>query len=99
MRIEKIRQREKLTMKISGRLQTSTAPAFRKEIESELESTMELCIDMKNLEYVSSAGLRELLAATKKMDAKGGSMKVCHVNQEIMDVFQMTGFDGILHIR
>lgn len=99
MRIEREKQEEKLTLKLGGRLDTSTAPILQETVEKELEDVTELGLDMEKLEYVSSAGLRVLLAATKKMREKGGTMTVYHVNEEIMDVFEITGFNEILNIR
>lgn len=99
MQIEKERQKEKLTLKLIGRLETSTAPELQKVVEQDLEGITELKMDMKKLEYVSSAGLRVLLAATKKMTAKGGTMTVHCVNEEVMEVFEITGFEEILDIR
>lgn len=99
MQIEQDRQEEKLALKLSGRLDTSTAPMLQETVEKELDDVTELGVDMEKLEYVSSAGLRVLLAATKKMKAKGGTMTVHHVNEEIMEVFEITGFNEILDIR
>lgn len=99
MQIEQDRQEEMLTLKLSGRLDTSTAPMLQETVEKELDDVTELGVDMEKLEYVSSAGLRVLLAATKKMKAKDGTMTVHHVNEEIMEVFEITGFNEILDIR
>lgn len=99
MQIEQEKQDEKLTLKLSGRLDTSTAPMLQETVEKEQEGVTVLILDMEKLEYVSSAGLRVLLAATKNMKAKGGTMTVCHVNEEVMDVFEITGFKEILNIE
>ena len=99
MLIEKEKQEKKLILKLSGRLETATAPMLQEMIEKEQEDVTELKLDMENLEYVSSAGLRVLLAATKKMNAKGGSMVVYHVNEAVMEVFEITGFNEILNIQ
>lgn len=99
MQIEQEKQDEKLTLKLSGRLDTSTAPMLQETVEKEQEGVTVLNLDMEKLEYVSSAGLRVLLAATKNMKAKGGTMTVCHVNEEVMDVFEITGFKEILNIE
>lgn len=99
MQIEREKQEEKLTLKLSGRLETSTAPIMQEIVEKELEDVTELRIDMENLEYVSSAGLRVLLSATKKMNTKGKSMVVYHASEDVMEVFEITGFNEILNIQ
>lgn len=99
MQIEREKQEEKLTLKLSGRLDTSTAPMLQETVEREQEGVTELNLDMEKLEYVSSAGLRVLLSSAKKMTAKGGTMNLVHVNEDVMDVFEITGFNEILNIR
>lgn len=99
MQIEQERQEEKLILKLIGRLETSTAPKLQQVVEGELEGINELMLDLDKLEYVSSAGLRVLLTASKKMKAKDGVMTVHHVNEEVMEVFEITGFKEILDIR
>lgn len=99
MQIEKEKQEKMLILKLSGRLETSTAPKLQEVVEKELEEVTELRLDMKKLEYVSSAGLRVLLAASKKMKAKNAVMTVYNVNEEVMEVFKITGFNEILSIQ
>ncbi|MCD7836898.1 MAG: STAS domain-containing protein [Lachnospiraceae bacterium] len=99
MQIVQERQERAITLKLHGRLETRTAPELQEVVENELEDVMELGLDLEDLEYVSSAGLRVLLAASKRMKAKGGAMTVYHVNDEVMEVFKITGFDEILDIR
>ena len=82
----------------AGRLDTITAPALDKTIGEETEGIVNLVLDLKELEYISSAGLRVLLSAQKKMQ-KIGSMKVINVREEIMEIFEMTGFADILVIE
>ncbi|MGN0438356.1 MAG: STAS domain-containing protein, partial [Lachnospiraceae bacterium] len=65
----------------------------------ELEGITELNVDIKELKYVTSAGLRVLLAATKKMKLKGGIMTIYNANEDVMEVFEITGFIEILNIR
>ena len=86
------------TIEIVGRLDTITAPALDKTINEDLGDTKDLILDVKGMEYISSAGLRVLLGAQKKMQ-KIGSMKVKNVCAEVMDVFEMTGFADILVIE
>ena len=98
MTIEKTINGEALTLIVSGRLDTQTAPELEKELDSVLSDIKELTFDFANLEYVSSAGLRVILKAQKAMNAQG-SMKLIGVNDSIMEVFDITGFLDILTIE
>ena len=94
-----IKKTEKETIiEIVGRLDTVTAPALDKTINEDIGDTKNLVLDVKGMEYISSAGLRVLLGAQKKMQ-KIGSMKVINVCEEVMEVFEMTGFADILVIE
>ena len=96
--IEIKRNADETTVEVAGRLDTTTAPALDKTINDDIEGTKTLILDLKGLEYISSAGLRVLLGAQKKMQ-KTGSMKVINVCEEIMEVFEMTGFADILTVE
>ena len=85
-------------IEVVGRLDTITAPALDKTINEDIAGTKNLVLDVKELEYISSAGLRVLLGAQKKMQ-KIGSMKLTNVCEEVMEVFEMTGFADILVIE
>ena len=98
MTIEIKRNAEETIIKLVGRLDTTTAPALDKTINEDIADAKSLVLDLKELEYISSAGLRVLLGAQKKMQ-KIGSMKLTHVREEIMEVFEMTGFVDILTIE
>ena len=98
MTIEIKRNAEETIIELAGRLDTITAPALDKTISDDIGSTQHLVLDLKNLEYISSAGLRVLLSAQKKMQ-KVGSMKVTNVCEDVMEVFEMTGFADILDIE
>ena len=98
MNIEMKRNAEVTTIEIAGRLDTTTAPVLDKVINDDIEGTKELILDLKGLEYISSAGLRVLLNAQKKM-MKIGSMKVVNVGEDVMEVLEMTGFADILEIE
>ena len=98
MTIEIKRNAEETIIEIAGRLDTVTAPALDKTINNDLGDVKNLVLDVKGLEYISSAGLRVLLGAQKKMQ-KIGSMKVTNVREEVMEVFEMTGFADILVIE
>ena len=98
MTIEIKRNAEETIIELVGRLDTITAPALDKTISSDIECAKKLVIDFKSLEYISSAGLRVLLGAQKKMQ-KVGTMKLVNVCEEVMEVFEMTGFSDILTIE
>ena len=98
MTIEKKINNDALTLIVSGRLDTQTAPELEKELDNVLSDIKELTFDFANLEYVSSAGLRVILKAQKAMNAQG-SMKLTGVNDSIMEVFDITGFLDILTIE
>ena len=98
MTIEIKKNTEETIIEIVGRLDTITAPALDKTINEDIGDTKNLVLDVKGMEYISSAGLRVLLAAQKKMQ-KSGSMKVVNVCEEVMEVFEMTGFADILVIE
>ena len=98
MRIEIKTTTETTTIQIAGRLDTTTAPILDKTINEDIPETRHLVLDMKEVAYISSAGLRVLLTAQKKMQ-KIGSMKVKNVCAEVMEVFEMTGFADILVIE
>ena len=98
MTIEMKKNAEETIIEIAGRLDTTTAPVLDKAINEELKDVKNLVLDLNGLEYISSAGLRILLNAQKKMQ-KIGSMKVTGVCEEVMEVFEMTGFADILVIE
>lgn len=98
MTIDKTSSGDSLTLKVSGRLDTTTAPQLEAEINSGLSGVKELTIDMTDLAYVSSAGLRVLLKAQKMMNQQG-TMTITNAGQEILEIFEVTGFDEILNIK
>ena len=98
MNTEMNRNGDQLAMSVSGRLDTTTAPQLEKIVEAELEGVKDLVIDCEKLDYISSAGLRLLLKLQKKLNTVG-SMKLIHVNEANMEVFNITGFDQILTIE
>ena len=97
MTITKNQDGSKLTVKLEGRLDAMTAPELEKSLADSLDGITELTFDMEGLEYISSAGLRVLLATQKTMN-KQGEMKVAHVQEMVMEVFEVTGFNDILTI-
>lgn len=98
MNINKTLNDTEMTIALEGRLDTATAPDLEKELASSLAGVTALTLDFAELEYISSAGLRVLLAAQKTMN-KQGSMKLIHVGEVIMEIFEVTGFSDILTIE
>ena len=98
MTIEIKKHAKETTIEVVGRLDTITAPVLEQTINENVGSTQSLVLDLKGLEYISSAGLRVLLGAQKKM-RQIGSMKLTGVCEEVMEVLEMTGFADILTIE
>ena len=98
MNIIKTQEGSKLTLAVDGRLDTATAPQLEAEIKDSLNGVTELVLEFENLVYLSSAGLRLILTAQKIMNRQG-KMIVRHVNETILEVFEVTGFSDILTIE
>ena len=98
MTIDKILNETALTLAPEGRLDTTTAPDLEAVVRASLDGITYLTFDFAKLEYISSAGLRVLLTSQKLMNNKG-SMKVIHVSEIIMEIFEVTGFSDILTIE
>ena len=98
MTMEIKRNAEMTTITVEGRLDTTSAPMLDKAISENTDGTTALVLDLKGVEYISSAGLRVLLTAQKKMQ-QIGSMKVVNVCEAVMEIFEMTGFADILVIE
>lgn len=96
MKINFNKNADELTVNLDGRLDTSTAPEFEDFLKSSLNDVNQLTINCEKLSYVSSAGLRVLLSAQKKMQ---GAMKLTSVQEIVMEVFEITGFADILTIE
>lgn len=99
MNIAKTTKDDTTTLALSGRLDTTTAPQLQETLIPEFDSSKNVVLDFAELVYVSSAGLRVLLMGEKTAKAKGGRFTLIHVSSEIMEVFEMTGFSGILHVE
>ena len=97
LNIKKNQNGEALTVSLEGRLDTTTAPQLEESLRESMTGIKELVLDFQDLEYISSAGLRVLLAAQKIM-SKQGEMTLTHVNETIMEIFEVTGFSDILTI-
>ena len=98
MTINQNREGNQLTLFLEGRLDTTTAPELEAVVDTALKDVETLVLDLEQLEYVSSAGLRVFLKAQKLMNTKD-TMKTIHVNATIMEVFDITGFVDILTIE
>lgn len=90
---------KKLTIKVADRIDTVTAPDFEREIMDEMGNFDSLILDFSNLEYISSAGLRVLIATQKKLKPDNIPMTIKKVNDTISEIFRMSGFDKILTIQ
>ena len=95
LNIKKTLENEKAVFELEGRLDTSTAPELEQALREVIDSVKELTLDFQKLDYVSSAGLRVLLAAQKVMN-KQGKMTIIHVSEAVMEIFEVTGFSEIL---
>lgn len=98
MTINKKQDGSALVIALEGRLDTTTAPDLEKELKNSLDGITDLTLDMTNLDYISSAGLRVLLTAHKAM-MKQGQMKVTNASDIVREVFDVTGFSDILTIE
>ncbi len=97
MNIKSKKEDKKTTIFISGRVDTNTAPELLEFLKGAMPGVEELVLDFKELEYISSAGLRVILFAQKTMNAQG-SMVITNVNEDIMETFELTNFTDILTI-
>ena len=98
MEIKKVKNGAELNLAVEGRLDTTTAPQLEAELKQNISGVETLVLDFTNLEYLSSAGLRVLLAAQKVMN-KQGEMIIRNVNETIAEIFEITGFSDILTIE
>ena len=98
LKIKKDRKDSALTMVLEGRLDTTTAPQLEEELTASLDGVTDLVFEISDLEYISSAGLRVLLSAQKIMNRQGG-MVVRNATDEVMEIFEVTGFSDILTIE
>ena len=100
MEIKKVSQGDKTILYVTGRIDTKTAPDFQKVIDDTLDANeIVLELDFKNVEYLSSAGLRAILYAQKKINnIPNASFSITQVNEDVMEIFNMTGFSDFLTI-
>ncbi len=93
------KQGNKLTVKPKGRLDTATSPVLEKELKKHLDGVQAIVMDFSNVEYISSGGLRVLLATEQLMETRSGSMKLIHVNQHILEIFELVGFMEVITVE
>ena len=98
MTIEKNRQGAEFTVRLEGRLDTTSAPEFDAVVKNELSGVETFILDLEKLQYTSSAGLRVILLAQKTM-YKQGKLILKHVGDTVMEVFEMTGLSDLLTIE
>ena len=99
MTIHQNKEGAKLVMALEGRLDTSTAPELEAALDGTIAGVEDLTLDCEKLEYISSAGLRVILAAQKQMNKQNSPMVVMNANETVMEVFELTGFTDILTIQ
>ncbi len=98
LNIQKTTENGTALFTLEGRLDTITSPTLEKLLRESLDGVSTLILDLQGLEYISSAGLRVFLSAQKLMN-KQGTMEIHHVNESIMEIFEVTGFTEILTIK
>ena len=99
MEIIKKKNGTTLEVKVVGRLDTNTAPQLDADLQADMDVVDNIDLDFKDLDYISSAGLRTVLVIHKKMSSKKGKLTVKHPKDEVMEVFDMTGFSSFLNIE
>ena len=98
LNVDKDLQGDTLTVSLDGRLDTTTSPDFEAELKSNLDGVKKLVFDFEKLEYISSAGLRVMLSAQKIMN-KQGEMSIKNASDDVLEVFEITGFIDIINIQ
>ena len=93
------KQGNRLTVKPEGRLDTVTSPELEKELQQYLDGVQEITMDFEKVEYISSGGLRLLLATQQQMEDRGGSMRLIHVNALVLDIFALVGFMDVVTVE
>lgn len=88
-----------LTVKPEGRMDTATSPELAQQLQPEMEGVTDLIMDLEKIDYLSSGGLRLLLTTEQTLEDRGGAMKLIHVNEYIMEIFEMTGFTEMITIE
>ena len=99
MEVKFDKQNDTLTVVISGNIDTVTAPELDSQLQENLSGIKDLVLDFAAVDYISSAGLRVILMANQQMEDVDGNMAVKNVNEDVRDVFEMTGFDSLLNLE
>ena len=99
MKINKTETEEKITIALDGRLDKLSSAAFDENLKKEIEKKKNIVLDFKNLEYVSSAGLRILIACEKQLKTYDKDLEIINVNDDVMDIMKVTGFVYMLNIK
>ena len=99
MTITKKESDDKITILLEGRLDKLSSPILEEEMNKEIEKKKNIVIDFKNLEYISSAGLRILIASEKELKTVGKGLEIINVNDDVMNILNVTGFIYILNIK
>lgn len=99
MTITETRDENKVTLAVEGRVDTNTSPQLQDSILKAFQKTNNLEVDFEELDYISSAGLRALLLGHKTALSKGGTMTIINVNEDVMEIFEDTGFSDIFNLE
>ena len=99
MNINETRTDEKITLQVEGRVDTNTSPELQDAILKAFQKSSSLVLDFAELDYISSAGLRALLLGHKTAASKGGEMVITNVNEDVMEIFEDTGFSDVFNIE
>ena len=99
MEVKFNKQDSSLTVTISGNIDTVTAPELDSKLQENISDVKDLVLDFAAVDYISSAGLRVVLMANQQMEDVDGNMTVKNVNEDVRDVFEMTGFDSLLNLE
>ncbi len=99
MKLEMTKDGGKLTVSVTGSIDTVTAPELEKELKSQWDGITELVLNFKAVDYISSAGLRVMMAADQYMTDADGKLTIQNANDDVKEVFEMTGFDELLHFE
>ena len=99
MEVKFNKQDSNLTVVISGNIDTVTAPELESKLQENISDVKDLVLDFAAVDYISSAGLRVILMANQQMEEVDGNLTIKNVNEDVRDVFEMTGFDSLLNLE
>ena len=99
MEVKFNKQDSSLTVTISGNIDTVTAPELDSKLQENISDIKDLVLDFAAVDYISSAGLRVILMANQQMEDVDGNLTIKNVNEDVRDVFEMTGFDSLLNLE